>query len=371
MWFIMGNWLFFWLKFMTISEVGLFDAIAFGIAMVVEIPSGAVADLLGKRKTLILASVLSTLGAFVMAIGTTKWAMFYGNLAFIAGFSFLSGADEALAYDSMVEAKKEVHFDSVASKAGMLAMFATVFATAFGGFLYGLNERFPWYAIVITNCITIVICFLFVEPRIDTEKFNLSIYFKQLILGFKELLTPQLKKFFLLFATLSGVFYMYDTGFIRPTIATNFGFDGVWQSYAVSVLTVVAALVVGALPHIRKRVSDRVGLLTLLMILGVSFFLATFHVSMMTGFFVLTAISIAGNLTTPWISIVVNKRIDSKYRSTTLSTLAFFTKLPYVVVAVVAGSLAESGNLGAFNLSVALSIGVVFLFSSLWLFKKE
>ena len=73
-------------------------------------------------------------------------------------------------------------------------------------------------------------------------------------------------------------------------------------------------------------------------------------------------IMIAGGLAAPWISIIVNKRIDSKNRATTLSTVALLTKIPYVLVAVAAGKMIEEGKIGLFARSTGLVIfGVILL----------
>ena len=70
-----------------------------------EIPTGAIADLLGKKKTLLISFLLMALGLF--GIGLTPDFLFLAVWVFIAGVgaSFYSGTLEALVYDSLKEIK--------------------------------------------------------------------------------------------------------------------------------------------------------------------------------------------------------------------------------------------------------------------------
>jgi len=79
------------------------------------------------------------------------------------------------------------------------------------------------------------------------------------------------------------------------------------------------------------------------------------------GFFVLLLIGIVGSLSTPWISVVVNREIESKYRATTISTISLVSKIPYVVAAVLAGTMIDGGTFWLFNLSVGIIICLVSL----------
>ncbi|NOG51749.1 MAG: hypothetical protein HND48_21710 [Chloroflexi bacterium] len=63
----------------------------------------------------------------------------------------------------------------------------------------------------------------------------------------------------------------------------------------------------------------------------------------------------AGSTSRTWLSIVINQRTPSAIRATTLSTVALLTKIPYVLVAVVAGVMIEGGQLSVFLIGMAVS----------------
>jgi hypothetical protein len=69
---------------------------------------------------------------------------------------------------------------------------------------------------------------------------------------------------------------------------------------------------------------------------------------MLFGALILIAIRSVGGISSSWASIVVNREIPSEYRSTTLSTVALISKIPYIATAMIAGGLAENGQFNLF-----------------------
>lgn len=166
---------------------------------------------------------------------------------------------------------------------------------------------------------------------------------------------------------------MYEAGLIRPAIYSNFGYDGITQSYAVAVITLIAAGSVFLLDRIRLKITDTSGIILLNILLALGFIFASFKLGLVLGFIIVAIIAIVGNISFPWISIIVNKQISSQYRATTLSTLSFFIKLPYVILAVFAGSLIQEGKIGTFTSGVGIFIIILVVINEVifrWLDKK-
>lgn len=341
---------------MTYGQLGWVDAIGFGFAILLEVPSGAVADLLGKRKTILIGMLAGTIGVFTIAFSSALTGIFIGWLISQICFALYSGAAEALVYDSLVDLKDEENYDKVITKSSQIESYAGAITTLIGGFAYVINFRLPHILWGSGFLIGAVLSWFLIEPRVDTEKFSLKVYFKQLFIGGKELMQAGLRKYIGFFFVLVGVYYLYSWGFIRPAIATSFGFFAKEQGIILPLLTVYGALAVRSIPFFRKRLSDISGLVFLSILMALGFLMAAFPIGYF-GIIAMILIATAGKLSSPWISIVVNKKIESKYRATTLSTVALVTKIPYVLIAVIAGKMVENSNLGKFNLYTA---GVIF-----------
>jgi fucose permease len=75
---------------------------AFALASVLlEVPTGLVADRLGKRASLLSGQIAVAVGCVIYALGTGFWSFLVAEVVLALGVSLLSGADAALLYDSL------------------------------------------------------------------------------------------------------------------------------------------------------------------------------------------------------------------------------------------------------------------------------
>jgi MFS family permease len=351
--FIIGNWIFFWTRYMTYGQLGWVDAICFAFGMFAEIPTGAIADLLGKKKTMIASMVFSAAGCLAVALSTSLWQIWAGFMIMQVGWALYSGAAEALAFDSLKEKKLEGQFDHVISANSMVGTTTMLIATLSGIWMWEYFFRLPHLAWTVAYCIGVVACFFLKEPKVDTEKFSFQRYFAQLSAGAQQLLMPKLQPFAILFFLLLGGYFLYSFGLIKPAIAQGFGWGAREQGFVNAGLILFSALLTRAIPWMRTHLSDTQGLVGLTVLLAAGFLLAT-QVNSWWGIVPVLLITVAGNLSSPWVSVVLNREIESKYRATTLSTVAMFSKIPYVLTAVIAGGMIQNGQLHFFLWVVGL-----------------
>lgn len=346
--FINGNWIFFWLRVMTLGQLGVVDATAFAFGLVMEVPTGALSDMIGKRWTLIMSMFLNGIGFFIMGAADSIWGIVVGFWFTQTAWALYSGAADAFAYDSLKAMGDEGRYDKVSSRTGSLSIFTVGLSSLIGGWMYHVDPRLPHYAWGFALFIGFFIALWAKEPPVDTVKFTLKNYVNQLSQGFKQLIRPELRYFTpLIFATL-GVHYLFIFGFIQPAMATNFGFFADEQAVLFSVMGFTAGFTILLVPAMRQRLSDMRGLVLLAMLLMGLYFMASLNPTVLFGALILIAIRSVGGISNSWASIVVNREIPSEYRSTTLSTVALLSKIPYIVTAMIAGSLAENGQFNLF-----------------------
>ncbi|MBP9670696.1 MFS transporter [Candidatus Woesebacteria bacterium] len=355
LWFLSGNWIFYWLRFMNYGQLGVMDAICFLFGLVMEVPSGAIADMIGKRKTIIVGMFLASAGFLTMGSANALPALWIGFLLAQAGWAFYSGAAEALAYDTLVDKGQEDHFDEVISTSGSLATITTVLAILAGGIMYVLHFRSTHLGMGVGYFLAMLFAFKLIEPNTDSEKFEISKWWATLVDGSRQLFLPALKPFVIIILVLMGSEYMYEWGLLKPAVATSFGFMDKGQAIIFACLGIFNSILVRSLPKIRNFISDTNGLYLLTIVMGLGFLLAAMPLKFY-GLIPMLLIAVSGYLVYPWISIVVNKEIDPKHRATALSTVALITKIPYVLLAMIAGSMIEGGQLWVFNLILGFVI---------------
>ena len=78
--------------------------------VVLEIPSGYFADVIGRRRTLILGTLLGAIGFAIYSFSYAFLGFLLAELVLGFGTSFVSGADSALLYDSLLDNRKEKEY---------------------------------------------------------------------------------------------------------------------------------------------------------------------------------------------------------------------------------------------------------------------
>lgn len=330
-WFILPYWVFFFSRHMSLQELGLADGIAIILGMVMEIPSGALSDLLGKRYTLIFGNILVLISALTMAHATTFSAFLITNIICLVGIAFTSGSLEAFAYDTLVEHGKADKFRIIMSRYTTIFLSVMIFSTFMGGYFYSIDGKLGFYAWAIFLFIALVLLALTKEPTVDTYHFNLRNYFLQLKEGTLSLFSEKLKRYIfpILFLTL---FIKTYAGMIRQSIAIYFGFQGDTFGYTFSFIMIPALLVGMFFDRLRQRLSEKKLLIMVLFYYFLAFSIALVFNNITAGIATFFVIILAEKLAQPLISVIVNERIDSKHRTTVLSTLAFFSRIPYIIL---------------------------------------
>ncbi len=99
----------------SLTEIGFAETVFHITSILFEIPSGVLADLFGRKKMLIVSSIIRLLGNIVMIFSCNLF-MVCTSIAFHAmSYNFSSGSGEALAYDSLKSAGEETYYEKYAS----------------------------------------------------------------------------------------------------------------------------------------------------------------------------------------------------------------------------------------------------------------
>jgi len=142
--------------------------------LVGEIPTGAVADLMGRRKSMLIGLAISALvsGGYFFIHGTLAACL----LMFISGLAttFISGADTALIYETAVEEGGAERAQKAMARANALQIGALALAPALAGFMYQWNPVFPSVAKGITALLTLAVVWT-VKERLPERTERVSV----------------------------------------------------------------------------------------------------------------------------------------------------------------------------------------------------
>lgn len=127
---------------LTLDQYVMLNLVWAATIFLFEVPSGALADTFGRKNLLVVASLLmvAEMGCLLFAPKDGGWLLFFLCVAnrFLSGLSeaAASGADEALAYDSLPENDREEAWDGVLARAMRYRSVGFVIAMILGGLLY-------------------------------------------------------------------------------------------------------------------------------------------------------------------------------------------------------------------------------------------
>jgi MFS family permease len=128
---------------MSFADIMLLQAIFGATTVLLEFPSGYVADRIGYRLSLITGAVFWVLGWIVYAMGTTFAAMVCAEVILGIGLAFTSGADSALLYVSVKARDGVQRYVRWEGRVRAASQISEAISSGLGGWLYGLSPRLP------------------------------------------------------------------------------------------------------------------------------------------------------------------------------------------------------------------------------------
>jgi MFS family permease len=355
-WFWLGIWIFYYLQFTTYVGIGLIETTLIITYTLAEIPTGAVADLLGKKKTLILAFLFETIGALIMAMAMNFEMLVLSVFVMCVGGAFYSGTIDALLFDTLKQDGKEKTYDSKISMVNTIGLIAPAICGLIGGFLYTINPRLPFFGNAIGYSVGLIACLFLVEPVIDSVKFSFRNFLVQTKQGLRELFKSSevTRQTILLFSV--GCIVVICSEMLDSFLGFEFGFSPTQFGILWSVIFLISAIASQSTPLIRKHFNDSSAVVVVGAIIACTLLISPILGMAVGGIFLTMRAaleSVFGNLT----SVLVNNSTESTYRATTISTFNMIKNIPYVVFAYVIGSLSDSISAR----QTALVLGIILL----------
>ncbi|WP_254863960.1 MFS transporter [Halovivax gelatinilyticus] len=142
---------------LSYTEIGLLSAVSAVLVVVFEIPSGYVADRIGRRNALLIGLVAMTVSllGFVVAETFAHFVVLYGLWSI--SMAFHSGTADAWLYETLRESLREVEFARVRGRGGAVYEWTSATTMIVGGFLYVVDPVYPFLASAALHALGIVV----------------------------------------------------------------------------------------------------------------------------------------------------------------------------------------------------------------------
>jgi MFS family permease len=168
-------------------QVSILQAIFVVSVFLFEIPTGALADKLGRKKSLFFASLFSTLAIIVYAISPNFIIFIIAEIIWGLSVALLSGAQDSIVYDSLKATKTEKNSQKIFGQFRSYHILAIGIAAPIGSYLVPyIGLRNIMFLSAIGPFLAMLVALTFKEPIINIKKKNYLLIIKNGLKIFKE-----------------------------------------------------------------------------------------------------------------------------------------------------------------------------------------
>ena len=145
--------LFWQSRGLSLTQIMLLESIYSLGVVALELPTGAFADYIGKRISLILGSLFFTVGLCLYGISIHFWHFVIGELIVAIGMALISGTDRAFIHETLRELNREKEYKKIEGKAQGIGRVAQVIGNLFGGMIGSISLSLT---LIITGISTLI-----------------------------------------------------------------------------------------------------------------------------------------------------------------------------------------------------------------------
>jgi MFS family permease len=343
---------------LSLKDIMILQAVYSVAIVVLEIPSGYLADVIGRRKTLIIGAIFGTMGYAIYSLSYGFAGFLIAEIILGIGQSCISGADSAMLYDSLLERGEEKKYTRYEGRITSLGNIAEAVAGIAGGLLAGITLRVPYIAQTFIAFIALPAAITLVEPvrKVPLVKG-----------GFMEIVRIARFALFedrslrrnILFSAITGTATLIMAWFAQPFFE-HARIDLWWFGILWTSLNLTVAITSYTAHYIESWLGQRRSILLIALLIPAGYlFLGRFHTP--AGLVILYLFYLVRGYASPVLKDYINRVTESHIRATVLSVRNFIIRLLFALTGPLLGWIKD-----IYTLPRALTLaGIIFLVFSL------
>ncbi|MBN2290318.1 MAG: MFS transporter [Candidatus Glassbacteria bacterium] len=306
-----------------------------------EIPTGTVADFLGRKISMTIGSCVGVLGALIYASYPHYGVFLLAEAVFAVSFTLFSGADEALVYDTLKELGRTRESKKTYSRLESFKLAGIILGAASGSVIAKfLGLRAP----MLLTAVPMGLCGLIAATLREPESFRRAKarpYRKILSEGVEYFFRNRVLMVLALDMVVVATFSYLILWFYQPLLA-SVGIDIVWFGMVHSMMCLAQIAVIANFLWLERLLGRKRRLLLLgAVVPGVLFILLGLVRSTVLVVAAIVLCAGFGLSREPLFTSYMNKYIPSDKRATVLSTTSMLRTLAICLANPVAGFLAD------------------------------
>ncbi len=332
--------LFFLARKLDFSTILFLYAVDTIFQTILEIPSGVIADRIGRRPVLMLGALAQAAGFLMIAFGGGIPVYVVGMALHGTALAFVSGADCAFIYDTLAAAGREDEFKQIEGRAYMYNLFGWGAAGLLGGFVAEKNMAAPF----ILSAITSFMAFFIIATCIEPPRRTIRTSMRQLTSEALVILcrNPRVRAIIIFSSILFGLL-LVGHKFSQPYMQMA-GIDLKLFGVIYFVWLMVAAVSSNYSDRLEKRLGRMVYFFMLPVLAGLPFLYWGWRQSLFGAAVALTHQFVWGSLR-PQMMGLINVEVAASVRATVLSMAGLGSSLVYILAASLLGGVADHQGL--------------------------
>lgn len=346
---------YFAYKGLTLVEIGLAESIFHMSSLIMEIPTGAIADLYGRKVSRLLGVIakiiyLTTL-IFVDSFSLAAFAMFLAALS----YNLESGADTAFVYDTLVDNNAIDSFTQIQGNREVVLQVSSLIGIFIGGYIAERSYTLAIIAAIVVFVISFLIGSTLVEPKQRTKEDRPS-FKHHLVLSYQEIIKQPKLIVLMIFGSL----------LLTSLITAHYYISIYWLNKGISLTLISFWFMIQSSGSILGglSVSKLIKTNHTVWVKGIGLVIALclwVIIHPIFGFYALFLLGFLDSLLYVTLMHIINESIQSHQRATLLSVNSMFFSVVMIVIFPLFGYIAELTNLTLTFSILAVFTGVIAL----------
>lgn len=341
-------------KGLDYTDIMILQAVNAASIFALEVPTGVVADKIGRKFSLLLSSIMMIIGLIIYMLSSSFFIFIFGEIAFALGLCLRSGADSAILYETLKRLGREKDYAETQGRAQSYSFTMQFIGSLMIGYLYSLNVNLPYLLSAILLSVSLIPVLLIVEP--DLEKNLKGSYVQHIKDSAMYVWNNKIVKSIICYSAF--IFIIWRTGFwfFQPYMMAV-GIEVKYFGIIFAVFNLLAAISARKASFIIDRTGNSALLLLGFLFCGSLILMGVNRVLFGAMFFALQ--EIARGLRRPILLKYMNENIPSNKRATIISIKSLTENVAIILMYPIIGLAMDKVDI----INLHLYVGILFCLS--------
>lgn len=351
---------------LSMTQVMILEVIFIVLTLGLEVPSGAFADLYGRKTAFIISDLSFVIGFLIFGFGTNFWHFLIANILVACSMAFWSGTDSAFVYDTLKELKREKDYAKIFGRGHSFVNIIFAFMALAGVAIASKTGYRPLFFITAGFVfLAIFVALSFKEPPIHKKLLDRK-YSEHLKEALKFASTHKIVRNFIIYFSVAGAL-SHLTWFVLQPYYGQSSLPIYFVGIAIFLYFFIYSFGMMFSNFFVKKFSEKGVIFTNLLISSFSF-IGFFFINKIAALVVLSIMTFFNGVSNIFVDRGINHHTDSHHRATVLSIKNMGKSIFYAIFAPLIGLFTDIFSPEAAFLMMGVGlfahfIFIVFLFS--------